>query len=172
MKYMIARNHILGPAPRNKTAHILSFRQWIKLPSPLHQQMNMAVNHIGWLLSRTWPFCPGSSNADYVPKQAQDQPYQTYIRVHINTFCNIMKVPLWHFRWWRVKGKKLPKSDANATYSVLCRWTGISLPISLWMMGKNGGQFFSSNTIPAAREHGWRWRRCYYRCEEMMPKKQ
>jgi hypothetical protein len=52
---------------------------------------------------------------------------------------------------WRIdKSKKhVPKSDANATYCVLCRWTGISLPISLWMMGKNGGQFLSSNTIPA-----------------------
>jgi hypothetical protein len=55
-----------------------------------------------------------------------------------------------------IKDKRnlLPKSDANATYSVLCRWTGISLPISLWMMGKNGGQFFSSNTTPAARGDG------------------
>jgi hypothetical protein len=54
---------------------------------------------------------------------------------------------------WRIdKSKKhVPKSDANATYCVLCRWTGISLPISLWMMGKNGGQFLSSNTIPAAK---------------------
>jgi hypothetical protein len=67
--------------------------------------MNMAVNHIGWLLSRTWPFCPGSGNADYVPKQAQDQPYQTYIKVHINTFLQYNEGTIMAFQMMKGKGE-------------------------------------------------------------------
>ena len=45
----------------------------------------------------------------------------------------------------------LPNNDANAKYCSLCRWMGISFAISWWIMGKKGGQFFSSITMPAAR---------------------
>lgn len=45
----------------------------------------------------------------------------------------------------------IPNNVVNATYWILCRWIGISVAMSWWISGKNGGQFFSSITIPAAR---------------------
>lgn len=46
----------------------------------------------------------------------------------------------------------LPNNEKNATYCSLWRWIGISFAISWWIIGKNGGQFFSSITIPAAKQ--------------------
>lgn len=47
---------------------------------------------------------------------------------------------------WNISPSKVVK----ATYCMFCRWIGISFAISWWMIGKYGGQFFSSITIPAA----------------------
>lgn len=45
----------------------------------------------------------------------------------------------------------IPNNVVNATYCNVCRWTGISFAMSWWIRGKNGGQFFSSMTIPAEK---------------------
>jgi len=44
----------------------------------------------------------------------------------------------------------IPSQLANARYCNFCTFAGISLAMSWWMMGKNGGQFFSSIGTPAA----------------------
>jgi len=51
------------------------------------------------------------------------------------------------------KKNNVPNRVVNATYCNFCRWIGISLAMSWWIIGKNGGQFFSSRTIPAAKQN-------------------
>lgn len=51
----------------------------------------------------------------------------------------------------QVREINIPNNDANAKYWSLWRWIGISFAMSWWIMGKKGGQFFSSRTIPAAK---------------------
>lgn len=46
----------------------------------------------------------------------------------------------------------IPNNVVNATYCNLCKWIGISFAISWWIIGKKGGQFFSSRTIPAEKQ--------------------
>lgn len=45
----------------------------------------------------------------------------------------------------------IPNQLAKAEYCSLWAWTGISLAISWWMIGKNGGQFLSSTGTPAGK---------------------
>ena len=51
----------------------------------------------------------------------------------------------------RSRIQNIPNNVVNATYCIFCRWIGISFPMSWWIIGKNGGQFLSSITIPAVK---------------------
>jgi hypothetical protein len=47
----------------------------------------------------------------------------------------------------------IPSQLANARYCNFCALAGISLAMSWWIIGKNGGQFFSSMGTPATSSH-------------------